>query len=183
MEARWQPAHKAADAHRPNLGTQAQFIVWSAPVASSICQPASVHRRCLFSSTLSLGGGRARVDSLDLRLSVSVARQAQTTASLPDRRAAFGRAPCSVALAAASARGCGNGGVRDHLLVTLLYHLFTQLAGFTISRRDTRYRYISKARARQNRPVSTSCGEKWGSAQWWVGPDRSASVWLEKRSF
>ena len=71
------------------------------PVASSSCQAASVHRRCLFSSTLSLGGGRARVDSLDLRLSASVARQAQTTVSaIGGLRLA---APCSVAAASARA--------------------------------------------------------------------------------
>ena len=78
-------------------------------MACSSWQSPTVHRRCHFSSTPSLGGGRARVDSLDLRLSASVARQAQTTVSaIGGLRLA---APCSVA--AASARGCGNGGVRD----------------------------------------------------------------------
>ena len=66
-----------------------------------------------------LGGGRARVDSLDLRLSVSVARQAQTTVSaIGGLRLA---APCSVA--AASARGCGKGGVRDQPFVTQMYDI------------------------------------------------------------
>ena len=83
-------------------------------MTSSSYEPDAVHRRCLFSSTPSLGGGRARVDSLDLRLSASVARQAQTTVSaIGGLRLA---APCSVA--AASARGCGKGGVRDQLFVT-----------------------------------------------------------------
>ena len=62
-----------------------------------------------FSSTPSMSGGLARVDSPDLRLSASVARQAQTTVSaIGGVRLA---APCSVA--AASARGCGKEGVRD----------------------------------------------------------------------
>ena len=89
-------------------------------MASFIWKCATVHRRCHFSSTPSLGGGRAHVDSLDLRLSASVARQAQTTVSaIGGLRLA---APCSVA--AASARGCGKRGVRDQPEVTLLYHLF-----------------------------------------------------------
>ena len=71
-----------------------------------------------------VGWRSARVDSLDLRLSVSVAQQAQTIVSaIGGLRLA---APCSVA--AASARRCGKGGVRDQLFVTQMTHILTQRA-------------------------------------------------------
>ena len=55
-------------------------------MTSSSYERAEVHRHCHFSSTLSLDGGRARVDSLDLRLSASVDRP-------HDRREAGPRPP------------------------------------------------------------------------------------------
>ena len=74
----------------------------------------------------SLGGCLARVDPLDLRLSVYVAGQAQTIVSaIGGQRLS---APYSVA--AASARGCGKrkGGCAINLLVTQMTELLTQLA-------------------------------------------------------
>jgi len=87
-------------------------------VASSIWQCDTIHRRCHFSSTPSLGGGRARVG-----LARPLAERTRRTPTGPDRQtdrlchrwAARLAAPCSVA--SASARRCEKRGVRDHLFV------------------------------------------------------------------
>ena len=62
-------------------------------MTSSSYERDEVHRHCHFSLTPSLGGGRARVDSLDLRLSASVARRDRPRRpSLPSAGPAIGRA-------------------------------------------------------------------------------------------
>ena len=68
-----------------------RFIISSAPVASSIWQCDTIHRRCHFSSTPSLGGGRARV-GLARPLAERTRRTTGPDDRLCHRRAAIGRA-------------------------------------------------------------------------------------------